>query len=40
MDTYPLPFEDIFASLAGGTVFSKLDLTHAYLQILLDEESK
>ena len=41
MDTYPLPrIEDLFASLAGGTVFSKLDLVHAYLQIPLDEESK
>ena len=41
MDTYPLPrIEDPFALLAGGTVFSKLDLAHAYLQIPLDEESK
>ena len=41
MDTYPLPrIEDLFALLAGGTVFSKLDLAHAYLQIPLDEESK
>ena len=40
-DTYPLPrIEDLFASLAGGTVFSKLDLAQAYLQVPLDEASK
>ncbi len=38
---YPLPrVEDLFAVLGGGTVFSKIDLTSAYLQIPLDEESK
>ncbi|KAG8198209.1 hypothetical protein JTE90_015306 [Oedothorax gibbosus] len=32
-DQYPLPrAEDIFASLAGGVQFSKLDLTEAYIQ--------
>ena len=41
VDTYPLPrIEDIHASLAGGTVFSKLDLSHAYQQVTLDKESK
>ena len=41
IDSYPLPrIEDLFASLSGGTVFSKLDLKHAYLQVPLDEESK
>ena len=40
-DTYPLPrIDDLFASLAGGTCFSKLDLAHAYHQIPLDEASK
>ena len=40
-DTYPLPRpEDLFAALAGGKVFSKLDLKHAYLQVPLDEASK
>ena len=40
-DTYPLPrIEDLFASLAGGQTFSKLDLAHAYQQIELEEESK
>ena len=38
---YPLPrIEDMLASLAGGTVFSKLDLAHAYQQIVLDDESQ
>lgn len=38
--TYPLPnTEDLFTTLAGGTLFSKLDLSHAYQQLLLDEES-
>ncbi len=40
-DTYPLPrIEDIFASLANGNSFTKLDLAHAYQQISLTEESK
>ena len=40
-DTFPLPrIEDLFASLAGGQMFSKLDLAHAYQQLQLDEESK
>ena len=41
VDTYPLPrIDDLFASLAGGQAFSKVDLAHAYQQIPLDEESK
>ena len=40
-DTYPLPLiDDLFAKLSGGTVFSKLDLAHAYQQLPLDESSK
>ena len=31
--------EDLFASLTGGKVFSKLDLSQAYFQLQLDEES-
>ena len=38
---YPLPrAEDIFATLAGGKYFSKLDLTNAYQQLLLEEDSR
>ena len=40
-DSFPLPrIDDLFASLAGGQAFSKLDLAHAYLQLELDDESK
>ena len=41
IDTYPLPrVNDLFASLAGGKTFSKLDLAHAYQQIPIDEKSQ
>ncbi len=34
MDIYPLlRIKDMFSSLAGGTVFTKLDLAHAYQQV-------
>ena len=37
--TYPLPSpEDIFAILNGGKIFSKLDLSDAYLQMKVEEE--
>ena len=40
-EVYPLPrIEDLFASLAGGKMFSKLDLSHAYLQLPLAKESQ
>ena len=40
-DTYPLPrIEDLLTSLAGGISFSKLDLAHAYQQVVLDDDSK
>ena len=40
-DSYPLPqIEDLFASLAGGQAFSKLNLAHAYQQLELNEELK
>ena len=40
-DIYPLPrSEDLFNKLAGGQAFSKLDLSHAYQQIVLSEESR
>ncbi|XP_062704096.1 uncharacterized protein K02A2.6-like [Aedes albopictus] len=38
---YPLPLpQDIFASLANCTVFSQIDLTDAFLQVEVDEESR
>ena len=40
IDQHPIPKpEDIFASLAGGELFTTLDLYQAYQQLLLDEES-
>ncbi|XP_058880316.1 uncharacterized protein K02A2.6-like [Acipenser ruthenus] len=40
-ETYPLPnTQDVFATLAGGTLFSKLDLSHAYQQLQLDPDSE
>ena len=40
-EEYPLPnAEDLFATLAGGKVFSKLDLAFAYQQLKLDPESE
>ena len=40
-DTYPLPrVDDLFAALSRGKVFTKLDLSHAYLQVPLDDPSK
>ena len=40
-EVYPLPrIEELFASVSGGKVFSKLDLSHAYLQLQLDESSQ
>ena len=41
LDRYPIPkIEDLFASLAGGQSFTKIDLSQAYQQLLLDDESK
>jgi len=41
VDQHPLPKpDDLFASLNGGQQFSKLDLSHAYQQLLLDPESQ
>lgn len=41
IDQYPLPNPTtLFASLAGGKKFTKLDLAQAYQQLLLEEESK
>ena len=41
IDQYPLPKpDDLFASLAGGKQFSKIDLTSAYQQMSIDQHSK
>ena len=41
IDKYPLPKpEEIFATLAGGKIFSKIDLTHAYQQMRLTEDCR
>ena len=41
VDSYPLLLvQDIFATLANGKSFSKLDLAHAYQQLPLDTESR
>ena len=40
-ESYPLPkIEDLFAALEGGTRFTKLDLSQAYLQLPLEDASK
>ncbi len=37
-EQYPLPrIEDIFANLAGGQKFSKVDLAEAYMQMEMEE---
>ena len=41
VDGYPIPkIEDLLSNLAGGKTFSKLDLSHAYSQLVLNEGSK
>ena len=41
VDQYPMPTaEDLFATLAGGKIFSKLDLSQAYQQVLLEPDSR
>ena len=41
MKSYPLlTIKDIFAHLAGGCVFTKLDLSQAYLQLPVNEDNK
>ena len=41
VDQYPLPkVDDLLAMLAGGKQFTKLDLTQAYLQLTLHQDSK
>jgi hypothetical protein len=41
LEKHPIPrIEELFTSLAGGKTLSKLDLSHAYLQVPLDEASR
>ena len=41
LDRYPIPrIEDLFAKLSGGQHFTKLDLSQAHLQLLLDVKSR
>lgn len=41
LEQYPIPHvEDLFMPLTGGKTFSKLDMSHAYQQIRLDEHSQ
>ncbi|XP_017891009.1 uncharacterized protein K02A2.6-like [Ceratina calcarata] len=41
IDEYPLPrLEELFSCMAGMTVFSKIDLKHAYLQLQVSEEQQ
>ena len=41
LEENPIPqVEDLFATLSGEKLFSKLDLSHAYQQIVLKEDSK
>ena len=38
-DKYPIPrIEDIYASLSGGNIFAKIDLSNSYLQVPLHED--
>ena len=40
-EIYPLPrIEELFTTLSGGQSFTTLDLSHAYLQLELEEESQ
>jgi len=40
-DVYPLPtIQDLFATLAGGKVFTKIDLKQVYQQLEVDEKSQ
>lgn len=41
LDKCPIPeIEDLFAKMSGGKTFMKLDMSQAYQQIILDEDSR
>lgn len=41
VEKYPLPkIEELFAKLHGGVEFTKLDLSNAYMQLLLSEDAQ
>ena len=41
LDNYPIPkTKDLYATLEGGEFYNKVDLSQAYLQVLLDEKSR
>ena len=41
LDGYPIPkLADLYRKLVGGQTFTELDLSHAYEQMLVDENSK
>ena len=41
LDHYPIPWnEDLLAKLAGVQSFTKLDMSQAYQQIFLDEDTR
>ncbi len=41
LEQYPIPkLEDLFEKLSGDERFNKLDLSHTYQQVTLDEASK
>ena len=41
VDKYPIPnINDLFTKLTGGIMYTKLDLSHVYQQVVLDEESR
>ena len=40
-EVHPLPrIEELFTAMASGKIFSKLDLSHTYLKLQLDEVSQ
>uniref|UniRef100_A0A1X7TPJ2 Reverse transcriptase n=1 Tax=Amphimedon queenslandica TaxID=400682 RepID=A0A1X7TPJ2_AMPQE len=41
LESYPIPkLDDLLAALSGGTIYTKLDMSQAYQQLELDDDSK